>query len=934
MYLGAAGRGGDVSLMHLDKWLLAERASGGWPTAVLAKNVVGKYNVWVADEKLAEFGTAEPKELGRALIKRAGIAEFGLHATKDTSAARRGTLFTLDRAATAAEETGAVAARTRHAEETAAAAATAAAKAALANARAATAATPSARPIMPRVLLTKQNATLRGQYARAKRDVKVARRQRDDARSDAGRLVAASLAGAEARYERLLSTLNETRQRAARSYQLAYDRGDACDAQRARADAACARSEEASARADEATDAAHAEGARAHAAEEVALAARERAHAAEETLAARSATLARVLNTTPENFAIRVTELKKEIELLKVDVVRNANATASATSNVGALEERLARFARPLTLRDDTGALDLAVRDVAVALAAESGVAINKVADVTSTIVRLVDTLLTEQRGESLGLDTDNSFSTALVTSAVHEQAEITLLNIARLAAAAVHGRCGFAGLSILFDSTSTKREYREYMSVALGICDVIHQVALDDWLGGKSAVEISSYLARFFVDKVVRRQQLLLKYKVPTAVAVTYPHSVHVVIVDNENSNPAALREFDEFRIVSHVLVTVVNTVATLAARDAGMGAAVADASVAVLTLAPGEDHTALCRGVVAAAIERAIRSVDDPAFVVAQLARGSPQRANLVARVARSEVHAILPHTPLRRTKAARNAAAEAEKAAADAVPFVELVRSRRRVPSDAQGIPPQILRLFHTSLKSQWSILSFLRPVDDDGHTRWKAWRDPLVCVCRATAQGLRTRRRARAFAIGDEEVFILLLKVGCADHMININSTGNYRLLGRLLGSGERHAAIPKSVRIPVYTLIEVRVLQRAGVCFWFVICGRAEQSRRLFCFFVKLKNRATSLTLFRRARGASLEYIFRRTNAASFRVKFHGTYLSLHGEKWMMMKVTRNRFFSLGVGALYLQSSARGRKKIDKFAEAFDITKNPAGDEEG
>ena len=42
------------------------------------------------------------------------------------------------------------------------------------------------------------------------------------------------------------------------------------------------------------------------------------------------------------------------------------------------------------------------------------------------------------------------------------------------------------------------------------------------------------------------------------------------------------------------------------------------------------------------------------------------------------------------------------------------------------------------------------------------------------------------------------------------MININSTGNFRLLGRLLGSGARDAAIPKAARIPVYTLIEVRV----------------------------------------------------------------------------------------------------------------------------
>jgi len=82
------------------------------------------------------------------------------------------------------------------------------------------------------------------------------------------------------------------------------------------------------------------------------------------------------------------------------------------------------------------------------------------------------------------------------------------------------------------------------------------------------------------------------------------------------------------------------------------------------------------------------------------------------------------------------------------------------------------------------------------------------------------------------------------------------------------------------------------------------------------------------------RVARREYIFRQSKTNSFRVKFHDTYLSLHGEKWNMLKVTRNRFFSLGVGALYLQSSADGRKKIDKFTEAFDVVKNSAGDEEG
>ena len=66
--------------------------------------------------------------------------------------------YTLARAATAAEEGGVVAGRTRHAEETAVAAAKTAAKAALTN-RTATAATPSARPVAHHVSYATQDAS-------------------------------------------------------------------------------------------------------------------------------------------------------------------------------------------------------------------------------------------------------------------------------------------------------------------------------------------------------------------------------------------------------------------------------------------------------------------------------------------------------------------------------------------------------------------------------------------------------------------------------------------------------------------------------------------------------------------------------------------------------------------------------------------------------
>ena len=236
------------------------------------------------------------------------------------------------------------------------------------------------------------------------------------------------------------------------------------------------------------------------------------------------------------------------------------------------LQYKLESFTRPLALRGDDGTFTETARDAAVALATRHEVALNKLPGVMMTIVELIDRLSIDQRGKSLGLTDANDkqlFSPEFVVNVVHEQAEVTLMNIARLAARSVYKRCGYSGLTLLFDSTSTKAEFREYMSVALGIDDCVYQTALDEWMGGKPAVEIASYLAKFFIAHVMRRQQVLLLYKVEGVDGATYPHSVHVAVIDNEASNPAALREFDNCRIVSHALSRMVNTVAQTAAQS-----------------------------------------------------------------------------------------------------------------------------------------------------------------------------------------------------------------------------------------------------------------------------------------------------------------------------------------------------------------------------
>ena len=84
-------------------------------------------------------------------------------------------------------------------------------------------------------------------------------------------------------------------------------------------------------------------------------------------------------------------------------------------------------------------------------------------------------------------------FSTETVKRAVMEQSELQLLYIAWRAAKSTGDVNGFSGLTVLFDSTSTKGEFREYMSGSLGIDDTVFEAALDDILTGKSAEEIAS---------------------------------------------------------------------------------------------------------------------------------------------------------------------------------------------------------------------------------------------------------------------------------------------------------------------------------------------------------------------------------------------------------------------------------------------------------
>ncbi|KAJ1446764.1 hypothetical protein M885DRAFT_577140, partial [Pelagophyceae sp. CCMP2097] len=119
----------------------------------------------------------------------------------------------------------------------------------------------------------------------------------------------------------------------------------------------------------------------------------------------------------------------------------------------------------------------------------------------------------------------------------------------------------------------------------------------------------------------------------------------------------------------------------------------------------------------------------------------------------------------------------------------------------------------------------------------------------------------------------------LAARCCDHVLNINSTGIFREIGRLLGG----VKVSKTTRIPMYTLL---------VAF----------SRRIF--------------------------------NGNFRDKFAGTYLKDHNSKVSLGRVTDNRLFSYGKGAADLLTyDSAGRSNLSKVMATFEKTKNDAGTEE-
>jgi hypothetical protein len=340
----------------------------------------------------------------------------------------------------------------------------------------------------------------------------------------------------------------------------------------------------------------------------------------------------------------------------------------------------------------------------------------------------------------------------------IHEQGELEKYHIAWRVYISANTRTGYSGASISFDGTSTKYQYRHIYHASISFDSQSREFDISDILEGSTAPEIAAYLVRLCFD-VMRRQVYLMVYC--GLAGITYPHRYNMIGIDNENSNPAALREFERFRQISDMLEDMVSCVIELEINGV-------DVSTCLLAAA-----TALRRG---SEPRPFLEMPDAEALAIAR------QRSLLIP----SQTHLDKkPYVPLLNTK--RRVEYHDSFPATYSV-FVRLVRAALVSASRLQGLPENVL-LAHVEV---WEGRSF-----QIGPTLKFVWRADL------RQGGFSDIVVVRGALLISRHRYVDLLPGRCGDHILNINAVGNFREIGRLLG-GEK---VSKKTRIPMYTFLK-------------------------------------------------------------------------------------------------------------------------------
>ena len=220
-------------------------------------------------------------------------------------------------------------------------------------------------------------------------------------------------------------------------------------------------------------------------------------------------------------------EAAEEVETLQKSLISEKAQSADVERQ---LMEKLQLMAEPLTARSG-GAVSQHVRAAVVELAAQVNVGFRNVPKAMGVVVGLLEKLSLEQRCVEFGV-TGHQMDKDTVINCCLESAELQKLYFASKVFSQTTKDDGYRGVTLRFDATSTKYEYRHLMVACIGVGNDNFDYSLSDWLCGEGAAEHSAFLSSVVRDVMDRQIMLCLHCKLG-ALAATHGRALRAIVYE-----------------------------------------------------------------------------------------------------------------------------------------------------------------------------------------------------------------------------------------------------------------------------------------------------------------------------------------------------------------------------------------------------------------
>ena len=464
-------------------------------------------------------------------------------------------------------------------------------------------------------------------------------------------------------------------------------------------------------------------------------------------------------------------EAAEEVETLQKSLISEKAQSADVERQ---LTEKLQLMAEPLTARSG-GAVSQHVRAAVVELAAQVNVGFRNVPKAMGVVVGLLEKLSLEQRCVEFGV-TGHQMDKDTVINCCLESAELQKLYFASKVFSQTTKDDGYRGVTLRFDATSTKYEYRHLMVACIGVGDDNFDYSLSDWLCGEGAAEHSAFLSSVVRDVMDRQIMLCFHCKLG---GVTYPHQYTGAGIDNTAVNPATCADFEGYRVISDTILDMITLVEEFALNGVDSAPCV-DAAVALV---------ATGRGAKAAPPTQRLLPDTSIASVPSLVAIDLPSSADLASRLhdpkPKKKAEALL-HDRIS-TDYTSSLFVAAARAAMDCLVAVR-VKDPSRVlmmeedEADVVGAEPRdALDVLRGRILGHFSEYDDCVAPTSIGNIRWEA---PVILEDKGHLK-LVILDSGAVHIVNDP--FVNMYSSRCGDHVICIATAEVFRTIGKLLGA---------------------------------------------------------------------------------------------------------------------------------------------------